>query len=131
MSRLKFRIYGSDTELVDYCTDSSNTLEFDFCEDMNGFVQIGESALRLSGGKCIFDLRLIENGEYTPRLMVDKRLVNLPVIKKFGNLVECIDCTDEYIRAASQRERALERKVLELEEKIRLLDEKVFGTVVL
>ena len=69
--------------------------------------------------------------KYTPELVLDNRLVVLPLFRKFGNLVECIDCTDAYIRAVSQRERALSERVKALEEKIRLLEEKVYGTVVL
>ena len=131
MSRIKFKIYGSEVELIEHTHDSSWSLELDFCENLSGFVRIGEMSARLSNGKCLVDLRLLENGEYAPELVLDSRLVLLPLIKKFGNLVECIDCTDAYIRAASQRERALSKQVATLEDKIKLLEDKVYGTVVL
>lgn len=131
MSRLKFKLYGSEVELISMASDSSGSLELDFSENSSGFLRIGKLALKLTDGKCIVDLRLLENGEYTPELVLDNRLVVLPLMRKFGNVVECLDCTADYIRAASQRERALAELVATLEEKIKLLEDKVYGTVVL
>lgn len=131
MSRLNFRLYERECELIEQLHDSSDSLEVDFSEDLTGFLRIGNLTARLSDGKCQIDLRLLENGDYTPELVLDNRLVVLPLFRKFGNLVECIDCTDAYIRAVSQRERALSERVKALEEKTRLLEEKVYGTVVL
>lgn len=131
MSRLKFQLYERECELLEQLHDSSDSLEVDFSENLSGFLRIGNLTARLSDGKCQIDLRLLENGDYTPELVLDGRLVLLPLFKKFGSVVECVDCTDAYIRAISQRERALSERVKTLEEKISLLEDRVYGTVVL
>ena len=131
MSRLKFKLYDREVELIEHSRDSSESLEMDFSENLTGFLRIGNLTARLSDGRCRVDLRLLENGDYTPELVLDRGLVVLPLFRKFGNAVECIDCTDAYIRAASQRERALSKQVATLEDKIKLLEDKVYGTVVL
>ena len=131
MSRLNFRLYEREVELIEQLHDSSDSLEVDFSENLTGFLRIGNLTTRLSDGKCQIDLRLLENADYTPELVLDGRLVHLPLFKKFGSMVECVDCTDAYIRSASQRERALSERVKALEEKTRLLEDRVYGTVVL
>lgn len=131
MSKIKFELYGGDVETVDFSQDSASLLTLDFSEELEGFVRIGELTERLSGGICDFDLRLLENGDYTPELILEDRRVVLPLIKKFGNIVVCCDCTEGYIRSASQRERALSKRVLALENKIKEIEDKVYGSVII
>lgn len=131
MSKISFEIYEKEVEVVGYLSNSEYELMLEFTKAEPGFVRIGELAERLEGGVCTFDLRLLDNGEYTPELFLNDRRIALPKIQKTGYLIEINDCTSDYIRAASQRERMLETTVRLLEEKIEVLDERVFGTTIL
>ncbi|MBP3401805.1 MAG: hypothetical protein J6K85_01970 [Clostridia bacterium] len=131
MSKIAFELFGSEVEVVGAVNDSEYELMLELPESTTGFVRIGDLAERLESGVCVFDLRLLENGEYTPELFLDNSRIALPKITKTGCLIEIKDCTAEYMRAASQRERALRSLVGTLEEKIALLEEKVYGTTIL
>ena len=140
MSRIHFELFGADAEVIDILQDSENelVLEFSAAESEladklteDSFVRLSNLAERLSDKMCVFDLRLIENGEYTPELFLKDRRIPLPTIRKAGFLVQIDDCTADYIRSASQRERRLEAAVRLIEEKIALLDDRVFGTTIL
>jgi len=131
MSKISFELFGSEVEIVSIVNDSECDLVLEFPSGLSGFVRIGELAERLTDGICVFDLRLLPNAEYTPALFLDNARILLPRLKKTGYLIEIDDCTQEYIRSTSQRERALERYVTSLEERITLLETSVFGTTIL
>ncbi len=131
MSRIRFELFDGEVEVVEIEQDSECELVLEFPDAEAGFVRIGELAERLTEGACLFDLRLLENGDYTPELFLDDERIVLPTICKTGCLVEIYDCNEAYIRAASQRERALRALVESLEEKIALLEDKVYGTTIL
>ena len=131
MSKIKFMLYETEVEILESLSDSQNLLSLDFGKELDGFVRIGERAARLSGGKCDFDLRLLENGDYTPELILKNERIPLPLIRKFGSGVICCDCTESYIRSVSQRERELEKRVSALENKLRETEEKVYGPLII
>ena len=131
MSKLSFEIFNTEYELVGITSDGENRLVFEFSEEYEGFVRIGDLTSRLEGGRCEFDLRQIENGEFSPSLVIPNRIINLPQIKKLGRALEILDCTDGYIRSASQRERALEAKVSCLERQLEEISSKVYGETIL
>lgn len=138
MSRIRFELFDGEVEVTGLVQDSECELMLEFSAPEasnilteNSFVRLGELAERLSEGACVFDLRLLANGEYTPELFLEDKRIALPTIKKTGRLVQIDDCTTDYIRACSQRERRLEALVKSLEERIKLLDERVFGTTIL
>lgn len=131
MSKIRFELFDGEVEVVEAVSDSEYELTLELCGIESGFVRIGELAERLESGACVFDLRLLENGEYTPELFLDNTRITLPKISKTGCLIEIDDCTVDYLRAVSQRERALEALVKTLEEKIALLEDKVYGTTLL
>ena len=131
MSKLSFEIFDTEYELVGIALDGENALVLEFSEEYEGFVRIGDLTSRLDGGLCEFDLRQIENGELFPTLVIPGRIVNLPKIKKLGRALEILDCTDVYIRSASQRERALEDKVARLERELEEISNKVYGETIL
>lgn len=131
MSKIKLMLYGAEAEVLESLPDSSNVLTLDFCEELSGFVRIGELTARLSGGRCDFDLRLLENGDYSPELILKSERIPLPLIRKFGSGIVCCDCTEGYIRSASQRERELAKRVGALENKLREIEEKVYGPLII
>lgn len=131
MSKISFELFGSEVEVVGIINDSEYELMLEFSGVESGFVRIGELAERLDSGACVFDLRLLDNGEYTPELFLDEARITLPKITKTGCLIEIDDCTVDYLRAVSQRERALRSLVKTLEEKIALLEERVYGATIL
>lgn len=131
MSKISFELFDGEAEVVGIVSDSDCELVLELPLGLSGFVRIGDLAERLADGRCAFDLRLLPNAEYTPEVFLDNSRIILPSFKKTGYLVEIDDCTQEYIRSASQRERALESYASSLEERITLLETSVFGTTIL
>jgi hypothetical protein len=131
MSKITFELFDNEVEVVGDVKDSEYELMLEFPSGTAGFVRIGELAERLESGTCVFDLRLLDNGEYTPELFIGDARIILPQITKTGCLIEINDCTSEYMRATSQRERALEALVGSLEARILQLEDKVYGTTIL
>ena len=131
MSKIKFELYGNECEVREFLLDGENILVFEFQEEYEGFVRIGEITSRLNEGKCAFDLRLLPNEEMHPVLVIPNGVINLPTFKKLGRAIELLDCTEDYIRRASQRERALEKRILELEMELREISERIYKTTIL
>lgn len=131
MSRIRMELFGGEVEVKELLCDSKDTMVFEFSPSCDGFVQIGEIAARLEDGVCSFDSRIIENGTYTPELYTGGERILLPDISKFGKLISVNDCTVSYVRAASQRERALEERVKLLESTVTELYEKIYGSTIL
>ena len=131
MSRIRMEIFDGEIEVKELLCDSKDFLVLEFSPSCDGFVQIGELAARLEDGACSFDLRVVENGSFTPELYTDNERVALPDISKFGKMISVNDCTVNYVRAASQRERALEKRVKLLESTVTELYDKIYGSTIL
>ncbi len=127
MTDITVGIYGSEAEIVSY-TPGNTELLLRFCEPLEGFLSLADKSFAVTGGKCLIKIGILKDGEITPRLVTQSRILCLPKIIKDGNTVFPVDCDDTFIRSLSRRERALEKKLLALEEKVELLCKSVYGT---
>ena len=130
MSRLKIEIYGSEAEVTAFEPDECESVSFLLSSPCDGFISIDGVTARLRGGECIFDLRLLGSGKYTPVLILEDRIVTLPTVIKTGKKFALADCTQEFIRAISKRERELEARVAELEATVKKLADSIFKNTI-
>ena len=128
MNVVKYELFDNAAEAVSFRKGKSNTLRIELSEDLDGFVTVGNVTVRLRGGIAMTDLRLIDDGDNSPILILKDRRQTLPGISKRGRMLELADCGAEYLRDLSMRERELSKRVLKLEEALDKLSSAVFGT---
>ena len=73
----------------------------------------------------------IENGSYEPVLILQSKVVRLPRITKSGRKLKPFECTDEFVRSISLRERRLALRVVALEKELKELSSKIYDTTIL
>ena len=131
MNRISYEIFKEDAEITFFEGASDEIAEFSFSEVEEGLLSIGGIVARVSGGKCRLDLRLIENGSYEPVLILQSKVVRLPRITKSGRKLKPFECTDEFVRSISLRERRLALRVVALEKELKELSSKIYDTTIL
>ena len=131
MNKLHIEIFDGEAELLSFEKGKTNKLEFIFAEPYDGFITAGGITARVCEGKCLFDLRLMDDGETSPVLILKNGRTPLPSIVKDKAGVSPSGVSAEFLRAVSLRERRLRARVKELEEKIEKLSRSVYGVTVI
>ena len=129
MSKITYELFGGAAEIASFESDSSTSLIFDFGDDIEGLVSIDGVVSRVNGGICCFDIRLIDQGEHQPLLILKERVLRLPAIVKSSSKVCLAVCTDEYTREVSLRERRLSMRVDALEKELKTIQSKITRTI--
>ena len=129
-TEITLSLYGGECELSGYKRGESMNLLFLFDDSVDGYITIDNLVITVNRGRGKFDARLLPRGSYEPRLIADGRIIPLPVLSKSDRGVCPEAPRDEYIRAASIRERELEIKVRELESSILELRDSVYGKTI-
>ncbi|MBO5907175.1 MAG: hypothetical protein J6Q85_03380 [Clostridia bacterium] len=130
MSKIVIDFFDGEAEIVDLTADGKSTLELVFPREIDGFVSINMIAARIKDGRCFIDGRLFDSGKYTPELIREGVRRPLPPIVKNSEGFFAAECTSEYVRKLSIRERALEKRVSELEEKMEKIYKSVYGELI-
>ena len=131
MNRIAYEIFGETAEITRFESSSCDTVEFLFSESVEGLLSIGGIVGRVYDGVCRLDLRLIDNGAYEPTLILKRGAVKLPCIEKSGRKIRLSDCTDDFVRQISLRERRLAMRVYALEKEIEKISSKIYDTTIL
>ena len=127
MNIFRYEIFDKEAEITAYKRGTSCYAEFIFDSEEDGFLSIGDVAVRVRGGVGKADVRLLDDGEHIPILILKGKRILLPRIKKKGRTIELADCEQDYLRGISLRERALARRVEVLEAAVERLSESVYG----
>ena len=130
MSKVKYEIFGKEAEVVSFTPGEGQIFEISFTEDYEGLLSIDGVVSRVTNGYCHFDIRYVEEGEYTPLLVTKEDIIKLPCIKKCAKSVILSGCADEYTRRVSLRERRLEERVTELEKQLSSLTARINDTTI-
>lgn len=130
MNKIEIEIFGSESELTSYESSRDTNMEFMFGNAIEGFVSIDGIVSPVKNGVCVFDTRLIDNGEYEPTLIQKRASVKLPRIIKTAGGVHPADYSSDFVRGISLRERRLESKVAELEMKIEQISKSIYGNTI-
>ena len=127
MSRLTIELYDLEAEVVTFREDSSELLEIVFTDPCDGFVTAGGITSRVKDGRCVFDLRLMDDGETEPVLILREGRFKLPPINKQSGSIALAHPGLDYIVRLSQKERMLSKRVEELEKRIEELSKSITG----
>ncbi len=130
MSRALYEIFEDEAEQVEFFEEKSELFELRLTEEHEGLLAIDGIAARLCRGRCLFDLKLIGSGTFTPMLTLKNRIIKLPPIQKNGMSVVSAACTDGYIKGLSLRERRLEKRVEELEKRLSEVLSRIDTTII-
>lgn len=127
MSKIIFKFFEGEAEIVDFDTAGKNSLELVFADSVDGFVSIDGVAAIIKDSRCVVDARLFDSGKYTPTLVCGTSKQALPTIVKNPEGFFPAECSSEYIRGLSIRERELGERVRTLEEKMEKIYKSVYG----
>lgn len=128
MSKMNVQCFGRNSELVSFKEDTEKMLVFEFPEEYDGYLSLGEITAKIKGKSCAVDTRRLADGEYTPHLILADVTVDLPKLKKqYGSITPTSPRLDE-INSISLRERQLNERVSKLEKRIEKISEKVYGS---
>ena len=127
MSKIKLELFGSTAEILSYEDGKPGALVFEFTEAQDGYIVVGSQNARIIGKECAVDLRFIKNGEYTPRLVLMEKTIDLPKIVNENGAIFPSEHSLCEIGELSIRERRLCRRVSELEERLEEISNKVYG----
>jgi len=127
MAVIKIGIFDGEAELISFENSAGNRAELRFEPATNGFVTVNGIVSRVSDGKCILDLRLIDDGICAPVLISEDGRTALPELKKTGRELSILPPDGKYIRALSLRQRLLEKRASALEARLSELSDRIDG----
>ena len=128
MSKIIIENFDDGGELVDFKSDAETFLVFEFTEEVEGYISLGNLTSKFKGTSCAMDIRQLDDGDYTPHLIMPSRTIDLPRLKKEYGAVTPIDPCISDINKLSLRERRLCRRVKILESQIKEITKKVYGS---
>lgn len=128
MSRIYIECHGDGADLVSFDQSAEGKLTLVFNKGYNGFISIGHIAARIVGNECNIAIKGLDDGVYTPKLVLCDRVIDLPsVLKENGSIIPQAPNAD-FIRGLSIRERRLDERVARIERMVEEMYKKVFGT---
>ncbi|MBO7195842.1 MAG: hypothetical protein J6V80_00735 [Clostridia bacterium] len=127
MSKIRIECFGNEAELISFSQDGERTLQIDLGGEYDGYISIGRLTSRIKGASCSMDMRGLEDGEYTPRLIVADMTVDLPKIQKQYGIITPTEPELPYTLALSLRERRLRERVDRLEKRLEELTKRIEG----
>lgn len=130
MSKIKLEIFDRDVEVISYLPERSKLFIIEFTEEIDGYIVMGAQSVRIQGNECAVDIRNMQDGEHLPRLILEDKTLDLPILIKDFGIVRPKEHELCEIGELSLRERQLCRRVLELEKKLEKISEKVYGSTI-
>lgn len=130
MSKIKLEIFDREVEVVSYLPERSRAFIIEFTEATDGYIVMGGQTVRIKGKECAVDIRAIKDGEHQPRLVLEDKTIDLPVIIKDLGIVRPKEREINEIGELSLREKRLMRRVSELEKRLDKISEMVYGRTI-
>lgn len=127
MSRILIECFGKEAELISFKQDGESAIAMEFGREYDGYVVLGSTTARIKGALCALDTRRLEDGEYTPHLVLTDMTVDLPKIRKQYGIITPVEPDTQYLVALSLRERELRERVEKLEGRVLELTQKIEG----
>ena len=128
MSKIKIQCFGNEAELISYTSDGEPILVIELDGDYSGYISMGNSGAKIKGATCALDVRRLDEGEYTPRLIQEDKTILLPRLVKRHGIISPAQPDINYIIAVSLRARRLTARVEMLESELNEIKKKVVGT---
>lgn len=128
MGKWVVQCFGRLGELVSFVPGEDENPTFEFDTEYDGYISIGDVTEKFKGKSITPDLRRLEDGEYTPYLILPEVTVTLPGLKKKHGIIAPIDPSIEQIREISLRERKLCLEVEDLKSRLNEISKKVYGS---
>ena len=128
MNKIRYEIFDGEAEAIAFSQGKTPYVEFSFTEPYDGFISIDSVVCTVNGGVAVFDTRLIHDGEFTPSLILPRKKISLPRVKKAAKKFSLAEYEADYIRKISLREIRLEKRIRLIEGELEGLRKSVYGT---
>ena len=130
MSRLSFEIFKDGAEIYDYTPEWCEGLEIFFTRQVEGYIRLGRVSKKITDGVCRFDRSALEDGEYSPLLILSDRLITLPKIRVSDGRVSPAPYGDTELRELSRRMYRLEAALDTLCKRTDGVEKRVYGVTI-
>ncbi len=130
MSKIKYEIFDTDAEVIEFADGKSDALEISFTEKTEGLISLSGSVTRLTDGRCTVDTGRLAVGTHTPILVKENGVIKLPSLVKSERSLTLSSYGDGNIRDLSIRERRLSSRVDMLEKRLSELEKKLDTTTI-
>lgn len=128
MNKMKIELFGNEAACVSFEAEGGDGLFFLLPESTEGLISIDGVVKLVTAGNCIFDTRLLPDGEHEPYLLADKKKIPLPKITKHARKIRLAECSSEFVHRISLREQRLAERVRTLERELEKISEKIYGS---
>lgn len=130
MNKMTVECFEKETAAVNFTRESGYFLEIMFTENIDGYLILGSLSERISGNSCVLNLTRLADGEYTPKLILLDRALDLPsIVKECGGIY--LSMPDPYaINEFSLKQKRQEKMIKLLESRIKELENKVLGSTI-
>ena len=128
MSKIIIECFGKEAELISFSQNGDQAVVLEFTEEYDGYISLDSITARIKGSSCALDTRRLGDGEYTPRLILSDRTVDLPRLKKQLGTISPMEPERPYVVALSLRERKLCQRVDLLEKRLEEISKKICGS---
>ena len=126
MNRISYEFFDSSCEINEAVLEGGD-ITFSFPEGTHGYFCLGNKKYRLISNELTLPLSLIENGIYTPRLIIPEAELVLPPLEKRDRLITLPE-KEGTARKLSLRLARISCRVRELDKKLTDLENYVRGT---
>ena len=122
---MALKIFNSGAEILEFTKGSGEVLEISI-GNLCGHVSVGSITAR-ANDSCIINLSHLPDGEYEPKLILQDRVIPLPVIVKQLGIIRPKEYEPSYMRTLSLALREAEERITSLEKTIEKIERKVWG----
>ena len=126
MNRISYEFFDSSCEISEAVLEGGD-ITFSFPEGTHGYFCLSNKKYRLTSNELTLPLSLIENGIYTPRLIIPEAELVLPPFEKRDRLITLPE-KEGTARKLSLRLARISCRVRELDKKLTDLENYVRGT---
>ena len=128
MKRMEFEAFDRCAEMLSFTDGGGGCVELVFNNLTEGFLELNGISHRVTEGRVTLNITLLPEGELTPILTANGRVITLPTLYKDGQMLRPTEPSNDYVRELSLRERRLKARVISLEARIEALEKSVFST---
>lgn len=129
MSKITVERFGKECEMIAFRQDKNRALTVEFTDEVSGYVSVNKLCVKIDGKSCTLKVNLLDDGEYTPRLILEDMTVDLPKIKKLYGFISPAEHSADFVASLSARERRLRIRVETLEKRLNEIEEKVSSRI--
>ena len=130
MNKMIIECFEKESEMVSFYPGVGCLISLTFTEPTEGYISIDYKTEKIIDNSCLIDLTRFPDGEHTPVLTTEDRLILLPSITKEGNKIIPTDYQIVFMRKLSLHQKRSELRLQNLEKRIEEIEKKITGRTI-